>query len=135
MQDDMEARFQKLSAALLQKAGGTLSLEEAAQQLRMGEQELHDKIQAGGVLGMVHGEKITIPRMQIVLKEDKPDILSGISESVDIFDTSKAGRWAALQFLVEPDPNLGRTPIEALKGGEVAAVIHAARARLRLDEE
>jgi len=134
MKDKMEARFQKLSAALLDKAGGKFSLEEAAQHLSMSRKELNDKIRTDDVLGMMHGGALIIPKIQTVFNDGKLKLLPGISDLLAIFSAAKAGQWMALQFLVEPDPNLARTPVEALKTGDVAAVLHAARARLGLDE-
>ena len=33
---------------------------------------------------------------------------------------AKAGGWSALQFLLDPDPNLGLPPIEAPRAGDVS---------------
>ena len=52
-----------------------------------------------------------------------------------LFKDSEAGPWMALQFLVDPDPNFGRSPIEALRAGDERLVEQAARGYLHLDEE
>ena len=52
----------------------------------------------------------------------------------EAFLESGEGHWAAMQFLIEPDPNLETTPMDALKGGRVEAVMAAAQAYLGLAE-
>ena len=45
-----------------------------------------------------------------------------------------SGEWSALQFLVEPDPNLaGKKPLDVLVDGHVSDVLAAARAYLDID--
>jgi hypothetical protein len=50
---------------------------------------------------------------------------TGLSKVVPLF--AEAGGWSALQFLIDADPNLGVTPIEALWANRVNAVVDAAR--------
>ena len=54
---------------------------------------------------------------------------------IKLFDASKAGRWSALQFLLEQDPNLAMAPVQALRTGEVQQVVNAATAYLDVDED
>ncbi|AHI24699.1 hypothetical protein H845_747 [Komagataeibacter xylinus E25] len=128
--------FEQARDALLERAGGSLSLTEAAQTLGITRQALHKRIMSGTVLGMMGaGNEIIVPKLQIFAAGEKPEILRGISAVTKLFKEASAGSWMALQFLVDSDPNLGRTPIEALRVGEPECVVQAARANLHLDEE
>lgn len=128
--------FEQARDALLERAGGALSLTEAAQTLGISRQALHKRIAGGTALGMMGaGNEIVVPKLQIATAGEKPVILLGVDAVTKLFKEAAADPWMALQFLVDADPNLGRTPIEALRAGEKAAVVQAARAHLHLDEE
>jgi len=122
-------------AALLKDAGGGVSLAEAAQALGISCAAMHALISTGRALGLMHGDRIVVPRLQFRCRDGRSEILPGIEQVVHLFQETQAGPWAALQFLLEPDPNLGTAPIAALRDGRVAAVVHAARAYLRVDED
>jgi len=122
-------------AALLAAAGGGFSLAEAAEALAISRQAMHALISSGRALGMMHGDRIVVPRLQFRSHGGRSEILPGIDRIARLFEETKAGPWAALQFLTEPDPNLGTLPIAALRAGQIAAVEHAARALLRIDED
>ena len=127
--------FTSVRDALLKRAGGSLSLTEAAKLLGVSRQALHKRILAGTALGMMVDTEIAVPRLQIVETNKRRSVLPGIDVLTKLFKEAEAGPWMALQFLVDPDPNLGRPPIEELQQGKKDAVIRAARAHLRLDEE
>lgn len=127
-----EQRFKQLRVALLERAGGGLSLTQGAKLLGITRQALHKRIKAGTALGMMDGEKLVLPRLQFVTGGDKVKLVNGLSDVVSLFE--RAGGWSALQFLVENDPNVGAAPIEGLNAGRVKAVVAAARAYLGLDE-
>ena len=57
-------------------------------------------------------------------------IIDGLAKIVALFDTSGAGRWSALQFLLDRDPNLADTPGRILVDGRVDDVVASARACL-----
>jgi hypothetical protein len=128
-----ERRFAELRAALLEKAGGGLSLTEAAGWLDMSRQALHKRIKSGSALGMMNGTELVLPRVQWIEAEGAPKFLPGLAEILKLFET--AGGWSALQFLVESDPNLATTPREALVAGRIDQVLNAAQAYLDMDEE
>ena len=123
--------------ALLEQAGGALSLKEAAGRLGISKQGLHKRIYTGTALGMKKGDEdeILVPSIQLVKDRNGTKVLDGVGTVAKLFKETAAGPWSALQFLIEKDPNLGRTPIEALKDGQVKQVEHAARAYLHADEE
>lgn len=127
-----DQRFVELRDALLEKSGGGLSLTEAANLLGVTRQALHKQIKAGSALGMMRGNQLVLPRAQFAGRRDKLKILPGIKQVVRLF--SVAGGWSALQFLVEVDPNLAKTPIQALTEGRVADVVSAAKAYLDADD-
>jgi len=129
------ADFTAIRDVLLDRAGGALTLTKAANRLGVSRQALHKRISAGSALGMMIDDKIVVPSLQIVTISDRPAILIGIGDVTKLFKSTEAGPWAALQFLVDPDPNLGLAPVEALRQGNVKPVLAAARAHLRCDED
>jgi len=129
-----EARFGEMTRLLLQRAGGGLSLTEAAKLLGTSRQALHKRVKTGSALGLMDGAELVLPKFQFVEDRDRTSILEGLAKLVKLFDASKAGRWSALQFLLEQDPNLAVAPVEALKAGEVQKVVDAAAAYLDVGE-
>ena len=84
---------------------------------------------------MMDADELVLPRFQWLIDSDNDNkvvALPGLVDIVRIF--GRAGGWSALQFLLDPDPNLGKPPIEALHEGAVPAVVTAARSYLGLDE-
>lgn len=130
-----EARFAEMSRLLLQRAGGGLSLTEAAKLLGTSRQALHKRVKTGSALGLMDGAELVFPKFQFVEEGDRTSIIEGLAKVIKLFDGSKAGRWSALQFLLEQDPNLAVPPIEALKAGELQKVGDAAAAYLDVDED
>lgn len=130
-----EARFAETTRLLLQRAGGGLSLTEAAKLLGTSRQALHKRVKSGSALGMMEGDELVLPKFQFVEEDDRTSILDGLAKVIKLFDASRAGRWSALQFLIEQDPNLARAPVEVLKTGEVQQVANAAAAYLDVDED
>jgi hypothetical protein len=128
------AGFAAAREALLAAAGGAISLTEAAQGLGVTRQNLHKRIHTGSALGMMLDNRIILPRLQFLDGHDTTTIVKGLERVVRPFLGAKAGAWSALQFLIDPDPNLGRPPIEALRRGDIAGAEHAARTYLGLDE-
>jgi hypothetical protein len=129
------ASFVGVSEALLERSGGSLSITQATKLLGVSRQALHKRIVAGTALGMMIGNEIAVPKLQFSEKGGRQEILSGVGTVTKLFKDSEAGPWAALQFLVDQDPNLEKSPIEALRAGDELPVEQAARAYLRLDEE
>jgi predicted transcriptional regulator len=130
-----EVRFAEMARLLLQRAGGGLSLTEAAKLLGTSRQALHKRVKTGSALGLMDGAELVIPKFQFVEDDDHTLILEGLAKIIKLFDASKAGRWSALQFLLEQDPNLGVAPIQTLRTGEVQQVVDAAAAYLDVDED
>jgi hypothetical protein len=129
------ASFGGVSEALLERAGGSLSLTQATKLLGVSRQALHKRIAAGTALGMMIGNEIAVPKLQFSEKGGRQEILPGVGSVTKLFKDSEAGPWMALQFLFDRDPNLARSPIDALRAGDERLVEQAARAYLHLDEE
>jgi hypothetical protein len=127
-----EQRFARLRADLLARAGGGVSLTRGAELLGITRQALHKRIKMGSALGMMDGDELVLPRLQWIESGGKTAFVRGLSEIVKLFD--RAGGWSALQFLVDPDPNLAQPPIEALRARRIDEAISAARAFLGLNE-
>lgn len=126
-------RFAAIRKTLLERAGGGLSLTEGARVLGITRQALHKRIKAATALGMMDGNELVLPRLQWDTTGKEVKFVPGIADIVKLF--KRAGGWSALQFLLDPDPNLRRAPIDALRAGDVEPAIAAARAYLGLDEE
>jgi hypothetical protein len=127
-------RFSGMSEALLHKAGGGISLTEGARLLGTSRQALHKRVKLGTALGVMRGSELTLPKFQFTGDSNSPKIIEGLGNIVKLFDKTKAGRWSALQFLIEKDPNLRDTPTHALTEGRVQDVVNAAMAYLDADE-
>jgi hypothetical protein len=126
--------FAAAREALLAAAGGGLSLTNAAQAVGVTRQNLHKRINTGSALGMLMDNRIVLPRLQLVEDHGKMAIVRGLERVLRPFLDAKASAWSALQFLIDPDPNLGQPPIDALHEGHVTEAEHAARAYLGLDD-
>ena len=84
-------------------------------------------------MAMMDADELVLPKCQWLIDSgNKVAALPGLTDIVRIF--GRAGGWSALQFLLDPDPNLGKPPIEALHEGAVPAVVAAARSYLGLNE-
>ncbi|MDN5752769.1 MAG: helix-turn-helix domain-containing protein [Nitrosospira sp.] len=126
-------RFAELKVMLLEKADGGLSLTQAAELLGVSRQAVHKRVKARTILGMMDGAELVLPRAQFMETDGRVEVLPGIAEVLKHFKV--AGDWSALQFLVEPDPNLADVPLHALVEGRIGDVCHAAKAYLDIDED
>ncbi len=127
-------RFSVIRHSVLQRAGGGLSLTEAAKLLSVSRQALHKRVKLGTALGIMDGPELTLPKFQFVGEGKRKKVVEGLGPVIKLFDAAKAGRWAALQFLVERDPNLGGVPNEALAAGRAQEVLDSAIAYLDAGE-
>lgn len=130
-----ETRFAEVTRLLLQRAGGGFSLTEAAKLLGTSRQALHKRVKVGSALGLMDGAELVLPKFQFVEEDGRTSILDGLAKVIKLFNSSKAGRWSALQFLLEQDPNLSAAPVEVLESGEIQKVADAAAAYLDVDED
>jgi hypothetical protein len=127
-------RASAVEDALLAKGGDALSLTQAAARLGTSRQNLHRRIMTGSALGVMRGRELVVPSAQFVESDKGVAIVPHLKAVLAPFTQAEAGAWAALQFLVEPDPNLGAAPLAMLRAGEHERVVAAARSYLALDE-
>lgn len=130
------AAFRSTSEELLKRAGGALSLADAAKRLKVSPQRTHKRIQDGTLLGMSGLDgNILVPAFQIEETQDGVRILLGIERAVRPFVEAGEGGWAALQWLLDEDPNLGSvSPLSAIKAGRLNEVERAARAYVGFED-
>jgi hypothetical protein len=129
-----EQRFADISSALLERAGGGVSLTEGAKLLGTSRQALHKRVKLGSALGMMHGSELVLPKFQFVADEGDTSVIDGLAKVLKLFDNTGAGRWSAQQFLIDGDPNLADTPYHVMVKGRVDDVVNAAKAYLDINE-
>ncbi|WP_207539657.1 hypothetical protein [Sabulicella rubraurantiaca] len=119
----------------LARAGEAITLTEAAARLGTTRQALYDQIRRGTVLGMMtENGSILVPSVQFVTEGDKTVVLEKIECAVRPFLENHGDGWTALQWMLDRDPNLLETPLEALRKKRFEAVEAAARAYTCADE-
>ncbi|AZO32419.1 DNA-binding protein [Mesorhizobium sp. M1B.F.Ca.ET.045.04.1.1] len=102
---------------LIERAGGTVSAEDAGRLLGISRQAVDKRRRAEALLAIREGSDWRYPTCQF----DKTDVAAGIADVVRAYASS--GPWVALDFLLAPDSALeGHSPIEALKAGNREAV-------------
>jgi hypothetical protein len=102
---------------LIERAGGTMSAEDAGRILGISRQAVDKRRRAGTLLAVREGSDWRYPFCQL----DQGEVIAGISDVVRGF--AAAGPWIALDFLLAPDTVLGgRTPLQALRDGDREAV-------------
>ena len=109
--------------ALIERAGGTLSAEDAGRLLSISRQAIDKRRRAGSLLAVREGSDWRYPVCQF----DETDVVAGIAEVVRAY--ASTGPWMALDFLLASDSALGgRSPLGALKTGDRDAVLRLLRA-------
>jgi hypothetical protein len=102
---------------LVERAGGTMSAEDAGRILGISRQAVDKRRRAGTLLAVREGSDWRYPLCQM----DQGEVIAGISDVVRGF--AGAGPWIALDFLLASDTVLdGRTALQALRDGDREAV-------------
>ncbi|NEJ18701.1 DNA-binding protein [Rhizobium leguminosarum] len=102
---------------LVERAGGTVSAEDAGRMLGISRQAVDKRRRAGTLLAVREGSDWRYPLCQF----DQGEVIGGISDVVRGF--AAAGPWIALDFLLAADTVLGgRTALQALSDGDREAV-------------
>jgi hypothetical protein len=112
--------------ALITAAGGMFDGSDVAKLLGMTPAGVHKRYQAGQLLGIREEKRrIGYPALQfdgLRVVRDLPRVLAALAES-------ETDEWSQLRFLAGSNARLGgRSPVEALKAGDVEEVLAAARA-------
>ena len=112
--------------ALITKAGGMLDGSDVAQILGMTTAGVHKRYQAGQLLGIREGtRRIGYPGLQF----DGPRVVRDLPRVLAVLAENETDEWSQLRFLAGSNARLGgRTPVEALKDGDVEQAVSAARA-------
>jgi hypothetical protein len=114
------------SHALITKAGGLLDGSDVAKLLGMTPAAVHKRYQAGHLLGIREEKRrIGYPALQF----DGPRVVRDLPRVLAVLADNETDDWSQLRFLAGASARLGgRTPIDALKAGDVDTVLAAARA-------
>lgn len=117
-----ERRGQESARDLL-RAHPMLSLADVARRMRVAASEVTRLHKERQLLAIRHHGQLRYPEFQF--DGDQP--LRGLHQVLQALD--EVDGWTALNFLVTPDLRLdGRTPLQALRGGDAEAARRAAAA-------
>ncbi|HEU4987895.1 MAG TPA: helix-turn-helix domain-containing protein [Rhizobiaceae bacterium] len=107
---------------LIERAGGTLSAEDAGRLLGISRQAVDKRRRSGALLAVREGSDWRYPACQF----GEMDVLAGMADVIRAY--ASAGPWVALDFLLAPDSALGgRSALEVLKSGDRHAVLRLLR--------
>lgn len=108
---------------LLSAEGGSIGAQEVARLLHVSRQAVHKRQRAGRLLGVDCGRHgLAFPVWQF----GPEGVIPGLEEVLDALQGWEP--WSQLAFLLsESDALGGETPLEALRQGDMAAVLRAAR--------
>ena len=108
---------------LLERAGGVLSAEDAGKITGITRQAIDKRRRSNAIVAVRDGSDWKYPACQF----RDGEVLPGIAEVVRGLEGQ--GAWATLDFLLAPDSALGgRSPLEALRQGDISAVERLVRA-------
>ncbi len=106
---------------LLEQGGGTLGAGRVSQLLGISRQAVDKRRQSQALLALRAGERFVYPAWQFVGGQ----ALSGLKRVLRAFDIEDP--WMRLGFFLDPNERLdGRSPLDALRAGDVDAVCTAA---------
>ncbi len=113
----------KRRQAMIDEAGGALTVKDAADLLGVTRQAVEKRAKGGGLLTVSIGSLTMIPAFQLA----EGCVLPGLKKVINAFKVEDS--WMRLNFFLTKDSSLGgRTPAEALKAGLVDEVEQAAAA-------
>jgi hypothetical protein len=111
---------------LIQAAGGLLDTKGVAEQLGVTPQAIHKQQKEAKLLAVPLGNRLQFPAFQF---DESGAPMGGLSAVVRSLAQRSISPWAQLRFLAGHSARLGnRTPIEALRAGELDRVLRAAEA-------
>jgi DNA-binding CsgD family transcriptional regulator len=118
------ARGLDIKKRLLAEAGGALTSEQVADLLHVSRETVAKYRRSGRLLGL---PKASGDYLFPLCQFHNERLLPGFEQALAAFHTDDP--WHRLQVLLTPDPNLGmRTPLSALKAGDIDAVARAVAA-------
>lgn len=109
--------------AMIEEAGGAVSVAQAAEMLGISRQAVEKRLKAGSLLGVRIGARTVVPAFQV----DAGESMRGLDRVLKALGVSDP--WMRLNFFLTRDRRLkGRTPLVALASGKVDEVVRAAGA-------
>lgn len=100
-----------------------LSADEVAERLGLTPSQVREMGDARQLLVVDHNGRKCYPEFQFA----DGDVLKGFSEALGALE--HVSNWAAFNFFVTPDQSLNqRTPLEALRSGDIALAVRASKA-------
>jgi hypothetical protein len=128
-------KYDEAVANLIEQAGGTYGLAEAAALMNISKAALHKAIRANRALGFMRSERIVLPCIQFsdAVVGVPLTVIDGLPRVLKLFAEANEDPVRALQWLMTRHGILKDTPIAALKTGNTEQVTHLARGFLQLD--
>lgn len=112
--------------ALITKAEGMLDGSDVARLLGLTTAAVHKRYQSGQLLGIREEKRrISYPGLQF----DGPRVVRDLPRVLAVLEENDIDEWSQLRFLAGSNARLGgRTPVQALRAGDVEQTLAAARA-------
>lgn len=108
-----------------QLLANSLTAQEVAHLLGVTRQTIHDRIKDGKLIGLIENNTMRLPIFQFD-PEGPNGVVPGLMDVFAIMNCNLLGR---IDWMVTPNPVFDRkTPLDALKGGELASVMVEAQA-------
>ncbi len=128
-EEELSKKFKALEMKeeMLERAGSTIGVNQAAKILGIGRQGVNKRRKAGKLIGLdIGGHGYQYPLCQF--DESRGGTIEGLEATLEFLDPLDSP-WMALQFLVRDNPRLDdKRPVELLMKGEVEPVITAVQA-------
>jgi len=122
-------RGKEIGDALLAEEGGCATITEVAKLLRMSKQGVNRRRQNNRLIAIDRGRKgFAFPRWQFS-EDGKHGVLDGLEDVLRILKQQGIFGWGVLSFILNPTVDLnGKTPLQAMRDGQLEDVILAASA-------
>ena len=102
---------------LLERAGGAYTAEQLGTVLGLSRQAVNDGRKANLYFGVPSGQSYAYPKLQVT----GSGVLTGLRDFLDAFTLPDP--WMQLAVLVERSDRLARSPLEALRAGDVSGAV------------
>lgn len=127
-EDAKRAQVEALNAAFRERErllAASLGTQEVAQLLGVTRQTPHDRVKAGALLAVEDSKGA----LRFPLWQFDPDGPGGVVKGLpEVLRALQVGKFAQVRWLERPSPVLeGRSPLDALKAGDVERVVQEAR--------
>ena len=122
-----KARAVRARAELVDAADGLLDTKAVAERLAVTPQAINKQLHQGKLLAVTRGgNALAFPACQF---DAEGEPLEGLPEVLEVLRRKAFGSWTQLRFLAGRNGRLrNRTPIEAMRAGDLPSVLRAAEA-------